>query len=57
MLERTAEPERERRYAICTACEHRIVRLDACSKCLCYLPAKTSLKNSRCPLGKWSVKS
>ena len=40
------------RYAICNDCPKLMVTKQ-CSECLCFMPAKTKLKNAVCPLGKW----
>jgi hypothetical protein len=44
------------RIKICSNCEH--VRLKKtmykrCSKCGCFLNAKSKLLNQKCPIGKW----
>ena len=45
--------ERERRYNICLKCPER--NHDRCSLCGCFIKTKTILKNSECPIGKWST--
>lgn len=45
--------ERERRYNICLKCPER--NNDRCSLCGCFIKTKTILKNSECPIGKWST--
>ena len=39
------------RRSICEQCEHN--KVSVCAKCFCIIPVKTSLKNSKCPKGKW----
>lgn len=55
MLAKVDPQEQKRRYNICLECKHRIIAIDICGQCYCYLPLKTSLKSSRCPLSKWAV--
>lgn len=45
--------ERERRYNICLKCPER--NHNRCNLCGCFLKTKTILKNSKCPIGKWST--
>ncbi len=39
------------RRNICEQCEYN--KVSVCMKCNCIIPAKTSLKNTKCPEGKW----
>ena len=55
MLERVPETEKQRRLDICTRCEFYVPAIVSCNRCWCFLPAKTSLKSSRCPKGRWAV--
>ena len=48
-----SEHIRHDRLSICNLCEHRIESVNVCSKCGCFLPAKTKLAMSKCPIGKW----
>lgn len=41
------------RLNICNPCEVRSEALNVCTACGCYIPAKTSLAKSSCPLEKW----
>jgi hypothetical protein len=41
------------RMKICLGCEHLIQQTQQCSKCLCFMKAKTTIKYSYCPIGKW----
>lgn len=42
---------KNQRMDICNSCEAR--KLNFCSVCGCYLPAKTKLKKSECPMELW----
>lgn len=41
------------RMSICRQCEVRHPKLNICTICGCYLPAKTKLKKSSCPMDLW----
>ena len=41
------------RRATCKTCEVRNTTLNTCTICSCYIPAKTKLLNSSCPMEKW----
>ena len=41
----------DKRMTICKRCEHQ--NGPFCKKCGCNMPAKTTLDDSRCPIGKW----
>lgn len=43
----------KKRYKECTECEVRNKTLNVCTICGCWLPAKTKLEKSSCPMGKW----
>ncbi len=49
--------EARRRLAICRACPSGLHRLerghDRCSRCGCYLAAKTAWRSQSCPVGHW----
>lgn len=48
-----AEPEIvEQRISLCNSCEH-LSGLRNCKRCGCFVDAKTILKNTNCPVGKW----
>lgn len=49
----TDSETRDNRLSICQDCEHLIKATDQCSKCGCFVKAKTWLLNSKCPLDKW----
>jgi hypothetical protein len=40
------------RLDLCMSCEF-FLPTKQCSKCLCYMPGKTTLSNAECPIGKW----
>jgi hypothetical protein len=44
-------PMFKQRMAACKSCEN--LTLNFCSECGCYMPIKTRLKWSRCPIGIW----
>lgn len=48
-----SEEERNVRYDICKSCEHLIHITNQCTKCGCFMAAKTYLPHTRCPIGKW----
>lgn len=41
------------RIEICKNCEFLISISNTCSKCGCFMAAKTKLKNVSCPIKKW----
>lgn len=43
------------RMAICRLCDKLRKDLPFCEECGCFMPLKTSLKNTVCPLGKWGT--
>ncbi len=47
------EEERNVRYDICKSCEHLIHLTHQCTKCGCFMAAKTYLPMAECPIGKW----
>ena len=53
MNKRATLTERERRYNICLKCPER--NNDRCTLCGCFVKTKTILKNSKCPIDKWST--
>jgi rRNA maturation endonuclease Nob1 len=44
---------REKRITICKSCPELFQPTDTCKKCGCFVNAKTWIKNTTCPLGKW----
>lgn len=47
------EDTEEKRYNICLLCPELIKSTKQCKKCGCFMKAKTKIKSSRCPIGKW----
>jgi len=41
----------EARMEICRACPY--LNGNKCQQCGCFMPAKTKLSTSQCPIGKW----
>lgn len=41
------------RMNICRSCPLFVSTTQQCSKCLCFMPLKTTLKNAECPERKW----
>lgn len=50
-LEYVDAPTKTDRMTICHSCEAR--KNNFCTVCGCYLPAKTKLKKSECPMELW----
>lgn len=44
---------KESRMQTCRDCEHFQEKTVTCALCHCFLPGKTSLPHSFCPIGKW----
>lgn len=42
-----------KRLAICNSCPEYISSTSQCRRCGCFMSAKTRLKLSTCPIGKW----
>ena len=47
------EPLAKQRIEICRSCEHYWEKLKVCSHCYCFMPAKSRITSSKCPVGKW----
>jgi hypothetical protein len=43
----------ESRLAICNDCGWFNKRLIKCKKCGCFMKLKSTLKQAKCPIGKW----
>lgn len=41
------------RIKICMDCEHLWKVTRQCSKCYCFVDAKTKIRTEKCPLDKW----
>lgn len=48
-----SEDERNARLDTCKSCEFYLSTTTQCKKCGCFMPLKTWLKNSSCPMDKW----
>jgi len=53
--EQSAEktPLSKQRLSVCKTCEFYKAMLFTCQKCGCFMPLKTLLSDSKCPVGKW----
>ena len=43
----------EQRLAICNVCPAFKKNTQRCSKCGCFMQLKSTLKQAKCPIGKW----
>jgi protein-arginine kinase activator protein McsA len=43
----------KKRMNMCNSCEFLFKTTKQCKKCGCFMPAKTILEKSVCPIGKW----
>ena len=43
----------EERMKICEVCDRYNAKIAQCQECGCFMKAKTSFPNSKCPLNKW----
>jgi len=50
--EHAADEVQKSRYALCEECPHFLITKQ-CSKCGCFMPAKTGLLHATCPINKW----
>lgn len=46
------EQEQVQRMSICQECD-KLTAAKTCKECGCFMPAKTKLRYSTCPVGKW----
>ncbi len=51
-----SEEERDRRRAICNACDRKAVTAGVswCRECRCAIKTKTSMQWSDCPIKRWN---
>lgn len=49
----TSEDEAQTRIDVCDGCNSFIHLTKQCKECGCFMPLKTKLKNTKCPLNKW----
>lgn len=45
----------DKRIKVCQTCEY--YKAFICIKCGCFMPVKTKLKGSSCPVGKWQLET
>jgi len=43
----------EERMQVCATCDYFNMDYATCQQCGCFMPAKTKLSTSHCPIGKW----
>jgi hypothetical protein len=43
----------DQRYAVCVQCPDFVQITKQCKRCGCFMPLKTKLENSKCPVEKW----
>lgn len=41
------------RIKICQQCDKYLSTAKICRVCKCFMPAKTRIKQAKCPIGKW----
>ena len=41
------------RIKICEQCDKYLKAAKICRVCKCFMPAKTRIKQAKCPIGKW----
>jgi hypothetical protein len=51
--EKSPEELMEARLEICKMCEFYKAKTNRCGKCNCFMKLKTTLKDAKCPVGKW----
>jgi len=51
---KVSEEDRMARLEICKSCD-QFHKTEFCKVCSCYMPAKTWLPYSKCPMSKWGV--
>jgi hypothetical protein len=44
---------KENRMSICLSCPDLIKLTNQCKRCGCFMELKTTLEQSKCPIGKW----
>ena len=52
-MPKVTDKVRQERIDACMGCENLIKFTKQCKKCGCFMKAKTSFPNSKCPLNKW----
>lgn len=54
-IKRVEDNLQKERMAICLTCPKLIQLTKQCTKCGCFMEAKTKLPHASCPLGKWDA--
>lgn len=49
---RVDKETQEYRMSVCNSCDDLVLK-KFCKHCGCYMPFKTELRNSSCPIDKW----
>lgn len=44
----------EKRYNICVSCDRFMKITKQCKECFCFIPLKTKIMDTECPIGKWN---
>jgi len=50
---KVSDEQRAERYSICQTCPNFVQLTTTCTKCGCFMAAKTYLSSAECPVGKW----
>jgi hypothetical protein len=53
IVEQDETAESKSRMDICNSCDRLMTPVKICKECYCFMPAKTLIPISVCPLGKW----
>jgi hypothetical protein len=51
--EKVSDEVSSQRMETCNSCSSLVQTLRICRHCGCYMPAKTTLAEAECPIGKW----
>lgn len=51
-LDKETRQTAQKRLTICQPCGNR-TSINTCKICKCYLPAKTTVMDEKCPIDKW----
>ena len=54
-IDRVTKEEQKSRMAICKECPFFILLTQQCTKCGCFMQAKTLLPHAECPEHKWAA--
>ena len=53
VIEQDETPESKSRMDVCNSCDRLMQPVKICKECYCFMPAKTLIPISTCPLSKW----